>query len=274
MRQMHDQQWNHEKGTFDPPDRGEVNYLYIEDPFRTMLYKEVLASDAVAGGSPHLKVRCDIPAEDGLVPVHLPGYRLEPPGYRLDHRGSTIDRGVPQQLPDIHFDNPGGSTGIFYSGIRHSTCKFAGMAHASTSWIPPPHITLLPAVDRLEELLQWAEAQAAMSGIVPPYRKANFRAESVMPRSTSGAGSSTDAGVTEREGWATWGRGSSSADAAEDGASADCAQDGGAGSSSSAHAAHEGAASSSADAPRCGVCREDSVDDVPDEPLDDDMFDD
>jgi len=33
-------------------------------------------------------------------------------------------------------------------------------------------------VDRLEELLQWAEAQAAISGIVPPYQQTSISSQS------------------------------------------------------------------------------------------------
>ena len=33
---------------------------------------------------------------------------------------------------------------------------------------------LWPKVDRLEEYLQWAEERAALNGIIPPYKQADF----------------------------------------------------------------------------------------------------
>ena len=42
-------------------------------------------------------------------------------------------------------------------------------------------VELRPAVDRTEELLQWAEQQAAANGVALPYQQEGFTAASVAP---------------------------------------------------------------------------------------------
>ena len=107
-----------------------------------------------------------------------------------------------QQLPDTFVDNPGGSQAIFYlsRGFHNQwPSEHKGPAPEAPP-LPPdsdarPHPKageLLPRVDRFEELLQWAEAQAAANGINPPYLRDGFVPASVMPpRASAGEGASS-----------------------------------------------------------------------------------
>ena len=105
---------------------------------------------------------------------------------------------VQHELPDMFVDNPRGGQAIFH--------MWKSKLHQGPEPLTPPLPPdarrypsageLLPRVDRLEELLQWAEAQAAANGILPPYMREGFVAVSVIPqRAPSGgneAGSSCD----------------------------------------------------------------------------------
>ena len=57
--------------------------------------------------------------------------------------------------------------------------------------------TVLDAMDRLEDLLQWAERRALAHGIVPPYQRQDFDRTSVRSRLSTGQGSSSSAVAEE-----------------------------------------------------------------------------
>ena len=72
-----------------------------------------------------------------------------------------------------------------------------GNSKTSPSLIAPAS---LPAVDRLDELLRWAEERAAAQGITPPYLEDGFSEESVMPPARVAAASSSGAEAVGVEG--------------------------------------------------------------------------
>ena len=135
------------------------------------------------------KAVCDA-AEGSVLPVVPAGISYVPE--RRCKSFASGDHQI-QRLPDVHVDNPSGSLDVFYrgchipvddipvplgpAGCRRSSEKLpAGVRPNPT----PP--VLRPEVDRLEELMQWAE-ECAMSkhGIALPYMEEGFAPDAVGP---------------------------------------------------------------------------------------------
>ena len=118
--------------------------------------------------------------EGSLLPVPPRDYSVNPPDQpEIEQVASRIS------LPDTFIDNPGGALDCFDgrtslpSGHLHTIS--GGPEGPYPQWRkegPDPswHIGeyLWPKVDRLEEYLQWAEERAALNGIIPPYKQADF----------------------------------------------------------------------------------------------------
>ena len=126
--------------------------------------------------------------QNDLLPVRSSEFRVERRSI-----GPLYDAGwtACEALPPVHVSNPGGTLDIFWAsrfseGYSSVRLPSGVISHGHSRQMNECErlvmgVELRPAVDCTEELLQWAEQQAAANGVALPYQQEGFTAASVAP---------------------------------------------------------------------------------------------